>query len=340
MRTRNVAFRVGALGDLVMSLLAARALREFAIETTFYVGELGKKLIDGRTDFEVRTYAPPQDRDLVVVEDYLNQLPHRDLLPKMYRHADDMPRHSFGHLASWIGRHVTKKLSLEGPLVVNPKDIALWLDEKKLKTAREMWDEYGLPEDRSKAVLFHAEAGSCSRKAEISVLEQAAVRLEAKGYMVFFLKSFPGAPSVNSPWLAEVECPIELLPEFLAVGPRFVAPDTGPTHIAAAAKTSIGRPGDEVVWLLGSSNEHALLYKDNIAVVSHTQCPMRGSGRGCGWHGYAEVKDRDSLFQICGSNPNDLCIYESFAENRIAPCMAEIRPQQVVDAVVPHSVLV
>ncbi|MBI1833762.1 MAG: hypothetical protein HYR90_02960 [Candidatus Andersenbacteria bacterium] len=131
--------------------------------------------------------------------------------------------------------------------------------------------------------------------------------------------------------------PVDMLPALFTVADAVVVPDTGPFHIAAAARAysadrGYGNCGQfaSVMLVCGSSNPFALLYAGNDAVgpVRHS-CPIAP----CGAHGYPgqETFIRGSGHSVYPLEKGSACIFQDYLEPpHLAPCMKETPAEEIV----------
>ncbi|MEX2055147.1 MAG: glycosyltransferase family 9 protein, partial [Candidatus Andersenbacteria bacterium] len=140
----------------------------------------------------------------------------------------------------------------------------------------------------------------------------------------------PGYEDLPAELLPFVSLP--KLPDVLAVADVCIMPDTGPAHIAAAARTWGTEKG--VIWLAGSSNPLALAYPGNQWVMSPpSSCQILP----CGWHGYTSPTEtifvNSEEIAVKKDEKRAACIYDSYLHDKFAPCMARIDTEAVVEKV-------
>jgi len=320
----------GAIGDIIIASALQAALAREGYKTGVISKAFTLPLWDGLEDVAVyEVEAQVKGAEIVDISDYSRHLPHLSKLPAEFAGVKRV-----GHLCEWMAY----ELSLQSghKLDVSRDDIRIILDEKEMDFGKKEVDKYRSGENPT--VVITPYKGTQNRDLPLESwvrITQGLKDLDAT--ILQLVNPFAKEPLIEGCYpIGDKD--LRKVAAIVGCADAFIGTDSGPLHLMNGVLQGCSWDPwrDTVIVACGSSNPEVICYEGN-GFASSSLCPVSP----CGAHGYIDVGEYGARlgreFHVMQGDEARTtlpgCAYKSYVKAGVAPCMAYISTDGIVQQV-------
>jgi len=332
LRPQIILESTGALGDTVIATALIPALDAAGFETGHICSPTTFPLWHGlpHASAYYSDGSLPAHALVVNLCDYLSLLPHTT---KPYK-----------HLCAYMRLYLSARLADQGIFLSLPH-VSQDHVQVHLSLEEWLWGKQVVKQlsqaDHGKPVLVLAPCATTNNR-WLDPLTVAAVAASVRTFCVPVLLDPLPAPYQNLNIQRLGTSDLRRVAALLGVVDGFISVDSGPFHLAVAARQGVTSELKEqlkmnarlqsVILIVGSSHPAVISYRDVQTLFSPGECPISP----CGMHGYGTIEvQRKAIGRPVYVHPKNTsgCIYADYPSQVTTRCMRGVSVPHIVEAV-------